>query len=156
MADTPAAITAVTHFHMCESDTGCLPETDPHITSDAELALDALAHLMAEWSSSHDDPGAGQEDTAYAAGAAETYCGCPPHGTSAEHADALARLSQGRNVCETAGQREFEIQVCRQRDCLKYCPSGHCRTVTAVTDQDAWCWCCGAAYVPWESCLWLR
>jgi hypothetical protein len=156
MADTPAAIPAVTHFDVCESDAGCLPETDPYVTSDAGLALDSLAHLMADWSNSHDDPGAEQEDTAYAVGAAETCCGCPPRGTSAEHSDALARLSEGRNVCETAGQREFEIQVCRQHDCLKYCPSGHCGIVTAVSDPDAWCWCCGAAYVLSESCPWLR
>jgi hypothetical protein len=155
MPGTPAA-TAVTHFHVCESDAGCLPETEPQVTCDAELALDALAHLLAEWASGQDgQDNECDDDAAYAAAAAETYCGCPPHGGSADHADALARLSQGEHICETAGRREFEIQVCRQRDCLKYCPAGGCRTVTSVTDLDAWCWCCGSAYVPWDSCPWL-
>lgn len=39
----------------------------------------------------------------------------------------------------------FEIAACAERDCLKYCPAGDCRTVTS----DTWCWRCGTAYLPW-------
>jgi hypothetical protein len=34
---------AVRHFHVTEADLGFQPETEPYLTDDADLALDALA-----------------------------------------------------------------------------------------------------------------
>jgi hypothetical protein len=71
-------------------------------------------------------------------------------------AEALGRLPAGRGICHAISLREFEVQVCGERDCLKYCPDGSCATTTTpVTDTDPWCWCCGKPWVPWDACPWL-
>jgi hypothetical protein len=158
LADMPTAtavtdpVTAVRHFHVCESQAGCLPETEPYVTDDAPLALDALAHLLTDWAETREPD---DSDATHTEAVAEIYCVCPQRGHSAEHHDALARLEQGQNICETTGLRVFEIAVCTERDCLKYCPADDCRTVTDVTEIDTRCWCCGAHYVPWDACPWL-
>jgi hypothetical protein len=145
-------VTAVTHFHVHESDAGCLPESEPYVTEDATLALDALAHLIADWSETTEPD---DEDGVAAAAVSATYSCCSERGDSAEYGDALAHLERRQGICETAGRRAFEIAVCTDRDCLKYCPIDGCRTVTCVTDTDTRCWCCGVYYTPWDACPWL-
>lgn len=149
---TTDTVAAVTHFHVSDAQIGCLPETDPWVTDDPVPALDALAHLLSDWAEATepDDPDAAGVDAV-----AEIYCACPGRGHSAEHADALAHLERGEDLCEAAGLRVFEITLCTERDCLKYCPADGCRTVACVTDTDTRCWCCGADYVPWDRCPWL-
>jgi len=148
---TISTVTAVRHFHVLEADVGCLPESAPYVTDGAQLALDALAHLMSDWAETQepDDP-----DAVAAVAVAEMYCACRPHG-STDHDEALTRLEQGRKIGETAGLRVFEIAVCTERDCLKYCPDDDCRTVTSTTDLDTRCWSCGSPYEPWDSCPWI-
>jgi hypothetical protein len=151
-ATVAATGAAATHFHVYESLPGCLPEAGPQVTTDASEALDALAHMLADWSETVELE---DHDATYAAAVAEIYCTCPQHGRSAEHYDALVHLEEGEGLSETAGSQEFEITVCSERDCLKYCPDDECRTIAPVGVMDTRCWCCGAGYVPWAACPWL-
>ncbi|TDD29622.1 hypothetical protein E1287_30545 [Actinomadura sp. KC06] len=137
---------------MSDAYAGCLPETEPIVTDDPVLAMDALAHLLSDWAEATEPD---DSDATGAAAVAEIYCSCPGHGHSAEHSDVLARLERGADLSETAGLRVFEIAVCVQLDCLKYCPVSDCRTVASITEVDARCWCCGADFVPWDGCSWL-
>jgi hypothetical protein len=139
---------AVTHYHVTESTAGCLPEAEPYITDDPGLALDMLALLLECWAETDADGPEAREAVALAG----LYRDSSSSGNPAE---ALDRLSAGRGICHTVGLREFEVQVCGERDCVKYCPDGSCATTTPVTDTDPWCWCCGKRYVPWDDCTWL-
>jgi hypothetical protein len=149
---TTNAVGGVRHFHVSDTQVGCLPETDPWVTDDPVLALDALAYLLSDWAETTepDEPNA-----RWAEAVAEIYCACSVSGRSAEHADALAHLERGDDLCEAAGLRVFKIEVCAERDCLKYCSADDCRTVAAATDTDTWCSVCGTNYVPWDRCPWL-
>lgn len=152
-ATTPA--TAVRHWHVCESGPGYLPESEPFCATDAEMALDALAHLLSDYSATLDIdfPDDEDSDAAYADAVSEIYCGCRS-GTSPEHGDALIRVDNG-GLSETIDNRDFAITLCHERDCLTYCPDPVCGTVAPITDSDPWCWCCGTRYVDADNCPWL-
>jgi hypothetical protein len=152
MTATPDTATPLMHYHVAESTVGCLPEADPYLTSDPGLALDILAQMLASWGESD----ACDQDAGRAAELAGLCQADPERGECPEHDDALTRLTRGQGICHTVGLREFEIQACPERDCLKYCPAGDCRTVTSVNDTDPWCWCCGKTYVPPDACPWLE
>jgi len=154
---TGEAAAVPVHFHITESFPGYLPESDPRLATDPDSALEVVAELLAEWAEAHDgigdDPdGVGEEEVTGAWGTAELY---RAGGSSAEHADLLARLDRHGAVAEYVGNRVIEARACSDRGCLKYCPDGDCRTVAEITDADQWCWCCGARYVPAEDCAWL-
>lgn len=151
MPGNPAAITKMAHYHVIESNAGCLPEAEPYLTDDPGLALDMLAQMFTSWA---ETDASGQDATQAAALAG--LCQASPGDRGEAGRDALARLSRGHGICHAVGLREFEIQVCQERDCLKYCPAGDCRTVTAVTDPDPWCWSCGTSYAAWDACPWLE
>jgi hypothetical protein len=154
-AGSAASVTveSVRHWHVTESDAGCLPEVEPSMSTDAGLALDALAHLLEEWANTCPDPE--DPEAVYADGIAEHYCTCRSGGRSAEHHDAMRAVEDGQGICEQIGHRVFELTSCREKDCLKYCPDTDCGTVAPVTDTDLRCWCCGTRYVDWETCGWL-
>jgi hypothetical protein len=147
------AVSAVRHWHVIESDPGCLPEADPYVIDDVDLALDAAAHLLAGWSQDHPD----HRDAARAGEVADVWCGCARDGGDAadEYHQTAARLDDGDSVTVVCGNREFAIACCHQRDCWKYCPADDCRTATPIDDPDERCWCCGTTYTPSESCPWL-
>lgn len=154
-ATNAVKIEVVAHWHVTESDVGCLPEAEPYTSDSGELALDVLAHLLDDWSNSYDDPE--DADSVRAAGLAESFCTCRDRDRerSDTHLDALAAVADGRGICEYIGLRVFELKPCSEKDCLKYCPDAECGTVTPVTEVDTRCWCCGATYVSWEDCDWL-
>lgn len=152
-ADVQATDQVVAHWHVTESNAGCLPEAEAGTYVDAESALDNLAHLLKEWADTYPDPE--DPDAVYADGVAERFCTCKQSERSAEHHDALTALRHGRGLVEHVGRRVFELTNCREKDCLKYCPNADCGTVTPVGDTDHRCWCCGAGYVDWEACVWL-
>lgn len=147
------AVKVVRHWHVTESNAGCLPEADPYTSDHPWLALDALAHLLSEWAQTCPDPEDG--DALYADGLAEQYCTCRQGERSAEHHDAITAVYDGRGICEQIGHRVFELAVCEEKDCLKYCPDPECGTITPMNDTDTRCWCCGTPYVDWEKCPWL-
>jgi hypothetical protein len=152
MPATPAT-TMVTHYHVTESNVGCLPEAEPYLTDDPGLALDMLAQLLSSWAETE----TAEPDARQAVALADLYRASPGDSSRGDPAETLARLPAGRGgICHAVGLREFEIQVCGERDCLKYCPDGSCTTTTPVTDTDPWCWCCGRPYVPWDACPWLN
>jgi hypothetical protein len=151
MPATPAT-TKTTHYHVTESNIGCLPEAEPYLTDDPGLALDMLTQLLSSWAETE----ASDQDARHAAEIAEQYRASPEDRFGDGPADALARLPRRLGICHAVGLREFEIQVCAEHDCLKYCPDADCRTVTSVTDIDPWCWCCGKPYVPWDACPWHK
>ncbi|GAA4100958.1 hypothetical protein [Actinomadura miaoliensis] len=142
-------VRSVRHYHVSEFTLGCLPEAEPYVTDDPALAVDALASLL-EGRDETADP----SDAVQAAERAAIYQS-QRSGFHGGHDGALAHLEQGQEVCEIVALRAFEIAVCDDRDCLRYCPSHKCRTVVPVTDFDPWCWCCGTAYVPADACPWL-
>jgi len=145
----PAA-TKVTHYHVTESTSGCLPEAGPYLTDDPGLALDMLAQMLGSYAETE----TAEPDARQAAALADQYQSA--RGDNHEDpAEALGRLHAGHGICRAIGLREFEVQVCGDRDCLKYCPGGDCATTTPVTDTNPWCWCCGKRYVPWDACPWL-
>jgi hypothetical protein len=147
------AVGAVRHWHVTESDAGCLPEAEPYTSDDGALALDALAHVLADWAQTCPDPD--DPEACYAEGIAEQYCTCRQGERSAEHHDAMTAVTDGRGMCEQIGHRVFELTPCTEKDCLKYCPDAECGTVTPITDTDTRCWCCGASYIGWAECDWL-
>jgi hypothetical protein len=150
MTQTTSRVRAVQHYHVYDSALGCLPESDPYVTDDPADAVETLAGLLADWSESDDTA-----DGAHAAEVAASYR-TPDQEASGKGDVALNRLEHGHEVCEIIGPRAFEITVCDERDCLRYCPDDRCRTVTTVTDPDPWCWCCGTPYVHWDACPWLE
>lgn len=151
------AVPVVRHWHITASAAGCLPEVEPVTIDDGELALDALAHLLADWAQTCDDRDdcAEDGDAVYAEGRAEQLCTCRTGPRSAEHHDALGWVEDGRGVCEQIGDRVFELMPCQDTGCLKYCPDADCGTVTPIGDVDTCCWCCGARYVDAGTCGWL-
>ncbi|TDB89134.1 hypothetical protein E1264_09185 [Actinomadura sp. KC216] len=149
MTQITSPVRFVRHYHVYDSSLGCLPESDPYVTDDPSDAVERLASLLADGGESDDTT-----DGAHAAEVAAAYR-APNQDASGKGHIALNRLECGHEVCEIVGSRSFEIAVCDERDCLRYCPDDRCRTVTPVTDPDPWCWCCGTPYVPWDACPWL-
>jgi hypothetical protein len=140
-----------THYHVTESDAGCLPEAEPYITDDPGLALDMLAQLLTGWV----ETASAEPEARQAAALADQCQPSSGHNSQDNPADVLGQMRAGGGVCHAIGLREFEIQVCGDRDCLKYCPDATCATTTPATDADPWCWCCGKRYLPWDACPWL-
>ncbi|MGP4029710.1 hypothetical protein [Actinomadura sp. 3N407] len=153
LAQPDVPIPAVRHWHITESDAGYLPEAEPVTVDDGEMALDVLAHLLADWAQSFDD--AEHPDAVYAEGLAEQLCTCKKGERSAEHRDAQIKVADGRGMCEHIGDRVFDLTPCQDQGCLKYCPDADCGTVTPIGDTDPSCWCCGTRYVDGETCGWL-
>ena len=122
-AGAPGTAGSVRHWHVTESGAGYLPEAEPCTSDDSAVALDVLAHLLADWSETCDDPTDPDPDpdpdpdAAYAAAIAEHYCTCRPGERSAEHHDALAAVDDGRGICEQIGHRVFELTPCTGTDC---------------------------------------
>lgn len=146
----------IAHWHVTKSLPGYLPESDPITCTDAEGALDALAHELDDYADSFDDQATVDDDVTLASALKEIYCTCRQGERSAEHHDALIAINDGRGICNYVGTLVFELSPCSEHDCLKYCPDAECRNVAGIEDQDHACWVCGAEYVAHDACTWFE
>ena len=131
--------TRITHYHVTDSVAGYLPEAEPYVTTDSEMAVDVMTDLL------HSRTGTQEPDRGKVASAQPVDV----------RGELFARLEQHGAVCEYVGDRAVEVMACTDSDCLKYCPANDCRNATDVADVDAWCWVCGARYVAADACDWL-
>lgn len=137
----------VRHWHISEAFPGRIPESDPYVSDCVDIALDVFAHMLADYAEALGEKGRGEGDAIYAQTMSEICCSCTPcDKRSAIYGDLLARAGQD-GVTKIIAERCFEITPCDEADCLKYCPTPGCGTVTVVTDVDTRCWACGARYV---------
>lgn len=159
MSTTITTVEYVQHWHAYSSMPGYLPEVEPCMTDDPGQALDFLAHLITDWVEAQaeqpedlDQPEPGE--LARAREIAEQCCWCEAS-SDPKHDRLLAQVNEGEGLCEYLGRLCFDITPCQDLGCMKCCPDPDCRTVTATTDVDVWCWVCGARYVTHDSCAWI-